>query len=120
MIMGEKFGEYEVVGKLGSGGLSDVYKAKNPAGEIVALKVLTAELSRNPTIVDKFIQELNILRRLNHPNIISVLGNGETRHNHFLVMEFVDGFSLHTLITKQGGVKEEKAGLYLHQISLPL
>jgi len=77
-------GPFDLKGKLGSGGMGIVYQAtyrKN--GRVVALKVLTPELSANPKLVARFEREMDILEKLDHPNITRYYGAARARGSTF-------------------------------------
>ncbi|HMF56394.1 MAG TPA: protein kinase, partial [Pyrinomonadaceae bacterium] len=89
---GTKLGRYEVVQKLGAGGMGEVYLAqdtrlKRPA----ALKLLPAKFTEDEGRLRRFEQEACAASALNHPNIITIHEVGEADSVHFLAMEFVDG-----------------------------
>ncbi len=88
---------------LGRGGMGDVYQAlDNRNGQPVAIKHLKAELIYSqPDILRRFNREGQALRRLNHPNIVSILTSVEEDDQHYLVMEFVPGGSLHEQLKKE-------------------
>jgi serine/threonine-protein kinase len=92
---GSKFGAYEILEELGSGGMGKVYRAKNVTLErIVALKVLAAQFSADPAFVQRFLKEARVAARLNHPNIVQIYEFGSVDGVHFIAMEYVDGQSL--------------------------
>ena len=81
---------YEVLEKVGTGGMSDVYKAKDHRlNRMVAVKVLKQEFSENASFVSKFRVEAQAAAGLMHPNIVNVYDVGEEKGNHFIIMELV-------------------------------
>lgn len=79
---------YRIVSKLGAGGMGEVYLAEDTRlGRKVALKLLPAELTKDPDRVRRFVQEAKAASALNHPNIITIHDIGESEDGHFLVME---------------------------------
>ncbi len=89
------FPGYEVLGKLGSGSMASVFKARQLSlDRIVALKVLTRKLAANAEYVERFHQEGRAVAKLNHPNIVQVIDVDAADGLHFLVMEYVDGPSV--------------------------
>ena len=88
---------------IGSGGIGHVYCGLNTqTGEAVAIKVLKPEIvATNPGMVERFVREGEVLRQLNHPNIIKMLAAAEQEGHHYLVMEYADGGSLRDLITQE-------------------
>ncbi|MSR61634.1 MAG: serine/threonine protein kinase [Planctomycetes bacterium] len=96
------FPELELESLLGAGGMGAVYKAKQKRlGRAVALKVLHGELSGDPLFVERFLREAQALAKLAHPGIVAIHDFGEREKRCYLVMEYVDGTNLRTLL-KQG------------------
>ena len=82
---------YEVLEKVGTGGMSDVYKAKDhKLNRLVAVKALKQEFSENANFVSKFRVEAQAAAGLMHPNIVNVYDVGEERGLNYIVMELVD------------------------------
>jgi serine/threonine protein kinase len=93
------FPEFELLECLGCGGMGVVYKARQPKlNRIVAMKILAPEKVAKPRFAERFQREAQALARLNHPNIVKVLDFGEAGGLYFLLMEFVEGFSLRQLL----------------------
>jgi serine/threonine protein kinase len=94
---------YELQGKLGTGGMGTVYRAKDTrSGQTVAVKLLHPHLASDPEYVRRFKREARIARELNSPNIVRVLDFGQDGDNQYIVMEYVEGQTLGQLIQKQG------------------
>ncbi len=94
---------YEIIGKVGTGGMSDVYKAKDHTlGRYVAIKVLKAEFSEDMTFVTKFRTEAQSAAGLEHPNIVNIYDVGSENGFYYIVMEYVEGITLKTYIEKKG------------------
>jgi len=92
-------GEYVIQEHIGDGGMGRVYKARNrQTGDIVALKLLNPQAASDESAVRRFQREIETASRLKHPNIVATLGSGEQNGQQFLVMEFVDGHDLATLV----------------------
>jgi serine/threonine-protein kinase len=88
-------GRYELLALLGSGGMGSVYKARDTAlNELVAVKVLRAELANDPTMVARFRQEVKLARRVTHANVARTFDLGEHGPHRFLTMELIEGVSL--------------------------
>ncbi len=94
---------YRIESELGRGGMGAVYRTSDTqTGEIVAVKALNPEvLARDPGMLERFIREGEALRRLNHPNIVRMIAAVEDHGQHYLVMEFVEGGSLHALLASR-------------------
>ena len=85
----------EVLGKIGAGGMSDVYKAKDQVlGRFVAIKVLKQEFSEDTTFVSKFHAEASSAAGLEHPNIVNVYDVGSEDGMYYIVMECIEGVTL--------------------------
>ena len=99
--VGETFaGRYEIQGVLGRGGMGVVYRAHDrDLDDAVAIKTLRGEaLSADPSLLDRFKQEIRLARRITHPNILRTHDLGETGGLRYLSMEFVRGLTLKQLI----------------------
>lgn len=96
-------GRYEYIEKIGEGGMATVYRGiQRSLDRSVAIKVLSATLSENPSVITRFERESLIIARLNHPNIIHVIDRGMTNKGRpVFVMEFVEGMNLADAIQKQ-------------------
>ena len=100
---------YEILEKIGSGGMSDVYKAKcHKLNRYVAIKVLKPEFCEDRTFVSKFRAEAQSAAGLMHSNIVNVYDVGEEKGIHYIVMELVEGITLKKYIEKKGrlGIRE--------------
>lgn len=101
---------YEIVGKVGAGGMSDVYKAKDHTlGRFVAIKVLKQEFSEDVNFVTKFRTEAQSAAGLEHPNIVNIYDVGSENGLYYIVMEHVEGITLKTYIEKKGQLSFKEA-----------
>ena len=101
---------YEIIGKIGAGGMSDVYKAKDTTlGRYVAIKVLKSEFSEDVNFVTKFRTEASSAACLEHPNIVNIYDVGSENEFHYIVMEYVEGITLKTYIEKKGQLSFKEA-----------
>ena len=103
-------GRFEVVERIGAGGMGIVYKGIDHSlnNQVVALKILNPFLSQNEVILKRFMNEVLVARSLSHPNIIRIHDIGNTEDNFaYISMEYVDGKSLSEIIMPQG---EESSG----------
>jgi hypothetical protein len=99
---GANIGRWEVVRRLGSGGMADVYLAqtKGEAGfeKLVAIKVMHGHLARNERAVDLFLDEARLAARIHHPNVVAIQDLGKIGNDYVIVMEYVDGVDLERLL----------------------
>ncbi|SFH52639.1 serine/threonine protein kinase [Pseudobutyrivibrio sp. OR37] len=101
---------YEVIDKIGAGGMSDVYRAKDHIlGREVAIKILKPEFSEDATFVAKFRTEAQSAAGLEHPNIVNIYDVGSENGMYFIVMEYVEGITLKTYIEKKGQLNFKEA-----------
>lgn len=97
------YGDYLVLDRIGSGGMGQVYKARHRRlDRIVALKVLSSTAMRNADSVKRFEREARAAAKLVHPNIVHTYDAGAHDDTHYLVMEYVAGTDMSSLIRKQG------------------
>src|SRR6202795_3477497 len=103
LVPGTKLGAYEIRSSLGTGGMGEVYRASDAKlGRDVALKVLPAEMARDPERLARFRREAKALAQLDHPNIVTIHSVEECDGIHFLTMQLVEGLPLDHLIPKGG------------------
>src|SRR5512134_281476 len=96
----QRFGKYEVTGKLGKGAMGEVFRAHDPVlGRDVAIKVLTAP-GDDPQAGERFLREAQAAAQLNHPNIITVHDFGEEQGLAYMAMELLEGRDLRELLGK--------------------
>jgi len=109
-MIGAKIGSYEIVDKIGDGGMGVVYKARDTQLErMVAVKALNPELSGNPVLMERFHSEARAQAKLNHPNLATVYAFLEQDGVAYMVMEFVDGETFHGMIVRRGPIPAEEA-----------
>ena len=110
---------YEILEKIGTGGMSDVYKAKcHKLNRYVAVKVLKQEFAENENFVSKFIIEAQAAAGLQHPNIVNVYDVGEENDIHYIVMELIEGVTLKKYIEKKVRLSYKEAVSIAIQVSL--
>lgn len=116
MMIGDR---YEILEKIGTGGMSDVYKAKcHKLNRFVAVKVLKQEFSENANFVSKFQTEAQAAAGLAHPNIVNVYDVGEENGIHYIVMELVEGITLKKYIEKKARLSYKEAVSIAIQVSM--
>ncbi len=94
-MIGQKLGKYDIVDKLGEGGMGEVYRARDTRlGRSVAIKVISEACLFDADHVARFDREAKVLASLNHPRIATLYGVEESDGRHFLIMELVDGETL--------------------------
>lgn len=102
-MVGKKLLHYEIVEKLGEGGMGEVYRARDTKlGRDVAIKVLPEDLSSDPERRLRFEHEARVIAALNHPNIVTIHSVDEVDGRHFITMELVKGRTLRESITPNG------------------
>ncbi len=99
----QRIGSYRILEPLGSGGMSTVYRAVHlQSGHEIALKVLTRSLSRNSTLLQRFLREARSAETLEHPNVVAIYDRGIDEGRHYLVLEYVQGGDFHEYIQRHG------------------
>lgn len=105
----EVLGNYKILGEIGHGGMGLVLKAEHTRMErIVALKILSPKVTESPDAVRRFEREVKAAAKLEHPNIVIAHDADEANGSHFLVMQYVEGCDLATLVRRHGP-------LHMHQ-----
>lgn len=101
---------YEIIEKIGSGGMADVYKAKcHRLNRFVAIKILKPEYSSDKNFVTKFRGEAQSCAGLTHPNIVGVFDVGDDGELHYIVMELIEGITLKRFIERKGQLDVKEA-----------
>ena len=118
MIIAER---YEIVSKIGTGGMADVYKAKDhKLNRFVAVKVLKPEFREDTTFIRKFKSEAQAAAVLTHPNIVNVFDVGDDNGVYYIVMELIEGITLKEYISKKGKLSVKEATSIAIQVSMGL
>jgi serine/threonine-protein kinase len=103
-------GRYRIVGRLGKGGMGEVYRADDlKLGQAVALKFLAESVDRDPVRLTQLHTEVRMARQVSHPNVCRVYDVGEYEGHTFLSMEYVDGEDLSSLLRRIGRFPEDRA-----------
>lgn len=108
---------YEIIEQLGGGGMAIVYKGKDTIlNRMVTIKLLRSEYTSDEDFVRRFRREAQSVASLSHPNIVSIYDVGKESDLHYLVMEFVDGEDLRSVIKKEGFLEQDRAVKITRQI----
>ena len=100
VVLGKR---YEILGRVGSGGMADVYKGKDhKLNRFVAIKVLKSDYRTDEVFIRKFLSEAQAAAGLMHPNVVNVYDVGQDRGLYYMVMELVEGITLKDYIEKKG------------------
>jgi serine/threonine protein kinase/beta-lactam-binding protein with PASTA domain len=101
---------YELIEKIGGGGMAVVYKARcKLLDRFVAVKILRPEFTNDEEFVKRFRIEAQSAARLSHPNIVSIYDVGHEGNTHYIVMEYIDGITLKEYISREGFLKWKQA-----------
>jgi eukaryotic-like serine/threonine-protein kinase len=114
--VGQRLGDYEILGILGAGGMGKVYKVRNTISDRVeAMKILLPDLAGQKDLADRFLREIKVLASLNHPNIASLRTALTLDNQLVMIMEFVDGVTLSSRL-HQGAIPPALAVKYIDQV----
>ena len=108
---------YLLQGRLGAGGMGDVFRGRNAAGAEVAVKLLSPKFQNNEEYLRRFDREARTSMRLHHPHIARSLGAGVVHGTRYLLMEIVEGPSLKSRIQELGPINEREALCLLEQMA---
>ncbi|MCI0343806.1 MAG: protein kinase [Planctomycetales bacterium] len=109
-LSGTAFGGYDLLDRIGVGGMGTVYRARQRnLDKIVALKILAPKFSQDKRYIARFIREARAAGRLAHPNVVQGFDVGEVDGRYFFAMELVDGESLLKRLTRAGPLREVEA-----------
>jgi serine/threonine-protein kinase len=101
LALGTRFGHYELIQQIGSGGMGQVYLAKDQKlDRRVAIKILHEKFSRDESNLKRFVREAKTASALNHPNILVIHEIGESEAAHYIVSEFIEGRTLREVLTQ--------------------
>ncbi len=117
-LVGKTLGGCRLIKRLGAGAIGVVYEAEMPGqGRHVAVKMLTSRAANDERVVQRFEREARLCAAIQHPNVVGVHTCGFERGVHFLVMEFVDGDTLASMVQELGKVPWEKAARLVLQVA---
>jgi len=107
---------FQIIEKVGRGCMGVVYKARQTSVDrIVAVKILLPSLAKNPSYVQRFVREAKMAAALSHPNLVTAFDAGEQGGIHYLVMEYVEGKDLKSIVDRGGPLPVSKAVDYILQ-----
>ena len=116
-LEGQRIGPYQVSARIGTGGMGEVYRARDPRlNRLVAIKVLRPDVANDPDRLARFAREAQLLASLNHPHIAQIHGLEDAGGVHALVMELVEGPTLADRIA-QGAIPVDEALAMAKQIA---
>jgi serine/threonine protein kinase len=114
----QAIGNYDLLEKIAEGGMGTIYRGRHrETGQIVAIKVMPANMASNKVLLKRFEQEFRAASRLDHPNIVRALDYGDHGSMPYLVMEFVDGESLGRKLEREGRMNEADAIRIIAQVA---
>src|SRR6185369_4256821 len=107
-LIGRTIDKYEIIDQIARGGMATVYKARQPSiGRTVAIKVIDPEYAKDPTLMQRFRREVELIAELQHPHILPVYDYGEIDGRPYIVMAYMPGGSVHDLIVAPGHIPLE-------------
>src|SRR3954447_3149932 len=110
LVIGGQLGNYLIESVIGRGGMSTVYRAVHTRlGTPVALKVLSPELSSDDAFRERFLREAKMAAGVDHPNVIPIYDTGLSGDSLYIVMRFVQGGDLKTMLTTTGPLTPDQA-----------
>src|ERR1700759_1158584 len=114
--VGQRLGDYEILGVLGAGGMGKVYKVRNVISDRVeAMKILLPNLASQKDLADRFLREIKLLGTLSHPNIASLRTALTLDNQLVMIMEYVDGVTLASRV-QQGAIPAGEMVEYVDQV----
>jgi serine/threonine-protein kinase len=114
-------GRYEILSRLGEGGMAIVYKAKDLIlDRLVAVKILRSDLADDQEFIKRFHREAESVASLSHPNIVAIYDIGEEEDCYYMVMEYVQGMSLKAYIRQYSPIKVSEAIHIMEQVALAI
>ncbi|QDT13025.1 serine/threonine-protein kinase [Stieleria marina] len=109
-LIGSRLGDYQVLRKLGKGGMADVYAARHLSlGRDVAIKVLRSDYAKDKDYISRFRREARAAAKLNHSSIVQVYDVGSVDQTHFIAQELIKGQNLKEVLTTRGPLTTEEA-----------
>ncbi len=112
--------ENRILDLIGKGRMAGVYKALDPAGQVVAIKVLPPSKAKDAIILARFLRESKLLTKLDHPNVVRAFTSGESSGRHYLVMEHLEGETLEDVLARRKRLPPGEAVRIVYQTLLGL
>ncbi|MCA9018630.1 MAG: serine/threonine protein kinase, partial [Planctomycetaceae bacterium] len=110
------FGDYEILDKIADGGMGQVFKARHRRMDrVVALKLLSDRLVDSPLAAQRFEREVKAVAKLEHPNVVTAYDAGEVNGTHYLVMQYIEGQDLASLVKRCGRLSVVQSVDYIRQ-----
>ncbi len=118
----KRIGQYELISKLGEGGMGSVFKARQVyMDRVIALKILSPKMAKNKDFLRRFVREARAVAKLNHPHIVAGIDVGSADGYCYFAMEYVEGETLGEYMHHKGGKLSEKVTLnFIHQTAMAL
>ncbi len=114
-------GRYELLDKIGEGGMAVVFKSRDRLlSRYVAIKILRPEFTKDPVFINSFRRESQMAAGLSHPNIVNIYDVGKEGNIHYIVMELMEGEPLSDIIKRDGRLDPQKAANITRQIAMGL
>ena len=109
-MIGKLVADYNIIEKIGQGGMGEVYKAVHTKlDQTVAVKVLSSEYSLNPSMRKRFINEAKIQAKFSHPNMVNIFNLIDQDNNVFIVMEYINGGTLEGHLEQNGVLSQDES-----------
>lgn len=110
-FIGQKLGDYEVIARVGTGGMGAVFEARHPViGKRVAVKVLHPVFAADPKVIERFINEARVVNAIGHPAVVDIFSFGKTASGMpYFVMEFLKGRSVFDVLEQEGALPMGRA-----------
>ena len=114
-------GHFELRGRIGSGGMGTVYRARNlKTGQLVALKILPKEMARDPSCRERFVREARLAVTLRHENLVEGIEFGTCEGSYYFAMEFVPGWDCQKILNARGRFEGREAAAIAAQVASAL
>jgi serine/threonine-protein kinase len=116
-----RVGGFEIMSRIGRGGMGAVYKARQVSMDrLVALKILPPTLAKDKEFIERFFREARALAKMNHPNIVQGIDVGVADKYYYFAMEYVDGETVQSILTRSGAIPEKQALHIAQQVAQAL